>query len=295
MTSSSPQRIRVFDTKTFGLSGYTGVFLIEGPEPVLVDAGTTDSAEALTAWLGDLGVVPSHVVVTHAHYDHVGGLGPLMRVFGAEDLDVLASPATAERLRDPVAANRLYGAEDLTPVHRVRAVQDGEIVRLGDLEMRFIWTPGHSADGLSVHDLTTNTLFPGDLPGDLLWGDTFLPPIAAEDFDEVAYFASMRRVAMLGAGVIALPHFGLFEGEEAGRLLDDQLARYVRWRDVLVGAHAQDGARAVEERVRSLLAGSRFESMPGWERTVSAFAGWCTEGLRHAGLIAEPEPGASRG
>ena len=272
-----------------GLDGFTEVFLIEGKAPVLVDAGTVESGPRLVEWLRRRGIVPRYVVVTHAHHDHVGGIHAIGSEFG-DGVEVLASPVGVERLRDPDLANRLYAPGPIVPVLRARAVTDGEEVNTGDGVLCFHLTPGHSDDSLSVHDRASDTLFVGDLLGDWLWGDTYLPPVASEDFDERAMLESVRKMSWVGARRLALSHGGMFDGEAASKLIGQQTERYERWRESLVGAfqrrrHEEDVAVCVKD----LLAGSRFASLPHWEIVAGAFAAWCLVGYRNAGVIPDRE------
>lgn len=272
-----------------GLEGFTGVFLIEGDAPVLVDAGTVESGPRLVDWLRRHGIVPRYVVVTHAHHDHVGGIHAIVSEFGG-GVEVLASPVGVDRLRDPDFANRLYAPDPIVPVLRARAVTDGEEVNTGDSLLRFHLTPGHSDDSLSVHDRASDTLFVGDLLGDWLWGNTYLPPVASEDFNERAMHTSVRKVARVGARRLALSHGGMFEGEAASNLVGEQTERYEHWREALVGAYLR---RLREEDVaacvQDLLSGSPFALLPHWEAVAGAFAAWCLVGYRNAGLIGNPE------
>jgi glyoxylase-like metal-dependent hydrolase (beta-lactamase superfamily II) len=277
--------VRLFDVRMMGLSEFTGVYLLQGKAPVLVDTGTTSSAEALIDWLRVVGA-PRYVVITHAHHDHIGGLNSVLRAFGTDSIDVIVSETCARRLCDPSEANRIYATEYLAPTSNVRTVREGEELDLGDMCLRFHETPGHSADSLSMHELVSDTLFPGDLPGDSLWGTTILPPNAAEDFDERAYRASMDRMSNVGARCIALAHYGMFVGEEGRELLRRQLDGYETWKRELLGAY--EGRRELSDvavRVRGLLSGSRFASLDDFEQVATAFAHWCMLGYRSAGLV----------
>ncbi len=283
------ERVRVFDTAMMGLDGFTDVFLIEGEAPVLVDAGTVESGPRLVAWLRRHGIVPRYVVVTHAHHDHVGGIHAILSEFG-DGVDVLASPVGVDRLRDPDLANRLYASDPIVPVLRARAVTDGEEVNTGDSFLRFHLTPGHSDDSLSVHDRASDTLFVGDLLGDWLWGETYLPPVASEDFDERAMLDSVRKLARVGARRLALSHGGMFDGEAASNLIGEQTERYERWREALVGAYLRRrNEEDVVACVKDFLAGSRFASLAHWEIVAGAFAAWCLVGYRNAGLVSDPK------
>ena len=86
------------------------------------------------------------ILNSHAHYDHAGGIAALQRASGAI---VAASPDGARALErgepvpeDPQAA---FGASNRFPaVHNVRVVKDGEVLRVGAIEVTAHLTPGHT-------------------------------------------------------------------------------------------------------------------------------------------------------
>jgi len=78
------------------------------------------------------------VVLTHHHYDHVGGLGALVEHFHPK---VLASRKEA-------------GVDD--------TLADGCWLRMGDKDFRVLHTPGHSEDSICLFCPETGTLFSGD-------------------------------------------------------------------------------------------------------------------------------------
>ena len=88
---------------------------------------------------------------THNHPDHTDGNGELARATGARIV-----------------------AHEASRVKKDISVRDGETVHVGSLELKFIHTPGHSPDHLSIFVegklMTGDTLFVGecgriDLPG----------------------------------------------------------------------------------------------------------------------------------
>jgi glyoxylase-like metal-dependent hydrolase (beta-lactamase superfamily II) len=49
------------------------VFFSTKATPTLVDTGFRDTTEAVFDGIGDVGVEPERVIITHGHGDHVGG------------------------------------------------------------------------------------------------------------------------------------------------------------------------------------------------------------------------------
>jgi hydroxyacylglutathione hydrolase len=95
-------------------------------------------------------------LVTHYHPDHVGG-----SLFG---LQIEGLAALLERVAAPVYVNK-HEAEGLKRVAGVqdsdlRRVDDGDTLRLGDLELSFLHTPGHTPGSQCF--LLGNRLIAGD-------------------------------------------------------------------------------------------------------------------------------------
>jgi glyoxylase-like metal-dependent hydrolase (beta-lactamase superfamily II) len=93
-----------------------------------------------------------YVINTHGHYDHTDGNDELRSTFGAK-----------------IVAHKLSKAE-----HDME-VDDGDVIQVGAISIKVIYTPGHTPDGICLLVdgkilLTGDTLFVGecgrtDLPG----------------------------------------------------------------------------------------------------------------------------------
>lgn len=147
--------------RLFGNSWYVGTtglsaVLIASPDGlILLDGGVAESAPLIAANIEKLGFRLDQIkliAVSHAHYDHVGGVAALARASGAE---VLASERSAQALQagtapadDPQAG---FGAKanSFPKVATVRSVADGESVRLGKLAITAHYTPGHTPGATS--------------------------------------------------------------------------------------------------------------------------------------------------
>jgi glyoxylase-like metal-dependent hydrolase (beta-lactamase superfamily II) len=88
------------------------------------------------------GAVPEKVLLTHGHFDHVGGATEL-----AEKLNIpIEGPQEAEmpllqRAETQAASFGMSGVRNVTPDH---FWNDGDEVKIGALTFRAIHTPGHS-------------------------------------------------------------------------------------------------------------------------------------------------------
>jgi hydroxyacylglutathione hydrolase len=128
----------------------TNTYLVGEPggAAFFVDAG--GPLEPLIEAAEREGLEPTHVLLTHHHYDHVVALDALLERWPS--LEVLIHPA--ERDLVPQATG------DLIP---------GEPVRIGDLEVQVLHTPGHTAGMVALvvdgQVFTGDTLFKGSVGG----------------------------------------------------------------------------------------------------------------------------------
>jgi hydroxyacylglutathione hydrolase len=120
----------------------------EGGPAFFVDAG--GPVEPLIEAADRLGVEPTHVLLTHHHYDHVCEVEKLRERWPG--LEVLISAREGELLGE---AAESYGA-----------IEAGDELQFGALTVRALHTPGHTGGMLSL--LVTD----GEGPGVVVTGDT---------------------------------------------------------------------------------------------------------------------------
>ena len=144
---------RVFgNTYSVGFGGLSVALIDTGEGLILVDGAVPQAVPAIEANIRALGFRLEDVKLilsTEPHYDHAGGLAALARDTGAT--------VVAGTLAAPVLAAGQSGADDpqrpwLPPfpaVRDVRAVADGETIRLGDVTVTALATPGHTAGSVS--------------------------------------------------------------------------------------------------------------------------------------------------
>lgn len=97
------------------------------------------------------------ILITHAHFDHIGGAEQLSGLTGVKigvgegDAPALSDPAVnlSERFRPSISSL----SPDLT-------FSDGETITVGDISFKVIFTPGHTVGGVSY--LMGDALFSGD-------------------------------------------------------------------------------------------------------------------------------------
>ena len=155
-------------------------YLVEaGTEVAFIEVGTNSSTPRLMKVLQSRGWKPedvTYVIVTHVHLDHAGGAGSLMQLL--PNATFLVHPYGARHMIDPTkleaGSRAVYGDEmferiygTLIPIEedRVRIMEDGDEVTLGNRQLRFMDTPGHARHHFCVYDSLTNGWFTGDTFG----------------------------------------------------------------------------------------------------------------------------------
>ena len=152
-------------------------------EAAVIDPGA--SGQKIADLLAENGLTLRMILLTHAHYDHIGGLKALHELTGAP---VWVSTADST---DP--AGMSHGRLIFTNTY-----DDGDELTLGSLKIHVIATPGHTPGGVCL------------LAGDWLFsGDTlFAGSCGRTDFqggDSAAMLASLKRLGQLPGDLRVLP------------------------------------------------------------------------------------------
>jgi len=236
--------IRQLDTRFGGWDQITAGFLVEGPQPALVETGARTSVQTVLDALDAAGLGPTDLrwlVLTHIHLDHAGGIGDLARAF--PNATVVVHERGARHLADPTRLvesaarvygemlDTLYGRMQPVPEERLVAAGDGYKVDVGNGRvLTLVDSPGHAKHHHAVLDEHTGTLLVGDAVGVRLPEVGILrPAVPPPDFDLEQAVASLRRFAELKPERVVLTHYGTVPDpmatlDEAERILHDWVA-----------------------------------------------------------------------
>ena len=163
----------------------TNCYLIEDEATgalAVIDPG--DECSALYAEINKRGGELAYVLLTHGHYDHILGVAELCRRYHPT---VCACEAELEVLQK--------GLYNLTSVHNIRLnaftvdrlLKDGDVITLGESEITFLHTPGHTA-GSGCY-LVDGCIFSGDT--------IFCESVGRTDFPTSSITAMKRSAARI--------------------------------------------------------------------------------------------------
>ena len=132
-------------------SVYTNCYLLADEATgaaAVIDPGD-DVTDRVAHLCADNGWTLRGVFLTHGHYDHVGGVTALRRTF--PDVPVYLHPA------DTGGTSQLLPTAGLGNVTLWR---DGDVVKLGELQVEVLHTPGHTPGSVCLR--CRDVLFSGD-------------------------------------------------------------------------------------------------------------------------------------
>ncbi|MFZ3072236.1 MAG: MBL fold metallo-hydrolase [Thermodesulfobacteriota bacterium] len=173
--------------------------------PLDVNCYVVWDKETLSAFIvdpgGDAGVIADevkrrglnikYVINTHGHFDHIGANSEIKTITGAA---VAIHGLDAPLLRTASVQSSFFGLNVVSQPEPDIALEDGEILNAGAIEVGIIHTPGHTKGGISIYIEDEGALFTGDTLFAGSIGRTDLPGGSYDDL-----------ISSINNGILTLP------------------------------------------------------------------------------------------
>jgi glyoxylase-like metal-dependent hydrolase (beta-lactamase superfamily II) len=244
--------------------------LRQGERAAFVDSGTYHCVPRFLQVLTHYGIPRTnvdYVIPTHAHLDHAGGAGELMRQLPQAQL--VAHPRAAPHLIDPsrlIAGTRaVYGEEGFRrrfgevvpiPAERVLEAPDGHVLELNGRRLEFVDSPGHARHHFCIYDARSRGFFTGDTFGisyrefDSDSGAFVFATTTPPQFDPQAWYRTLDRLLAYEPKRMYVTHFGCVE--DVPRLAEDLRRSIQAFSDIAVQADASRGEGSEQMKQRML-------------------------------------------
>ena len=187
---------QVFDNLYYVGARTVSAWLLESDQGLILFDSLYGELTALAInSIRDLGFDPDdirYLIVSHAHYDHVGGARRFQEEFGAvvmmteADWNMVAEPAIDQEYPKPI---------------RHLSASDGSTLNLGRTRLRFFQTPGVTPGVLSTRFTVYDNGYPHDA---FLFGGADLN-VSGSDQTEL-YISSVERIMRLEGIEVNIPN-----------------------------------------------------------------------------------------
>lgn len=167
----------------------------ESGRGVIVDPG--DEPERILAEVRRVGLRPEAILLTHAHFDHVGAVAPLVETL---KLPVYLHPGDLALYQNAAQNAARWGLAIPQPPEPVEPLAEGQQLDFG-LGLLVLFLPGHAPGHVAFY-----------APGHLVSGDVlFRGGIGRYDLpgsDPQALFASLQKLTKLPPQTVVYPGHG---------------------------------------------------------------------------------------
>ncbi|MCK5130143.1 MAG: MBL fold metallo-hydrolase [Clostridiales bacterium] len=144
-------------TGIFGVNTYL-ISEKDSNECIIIDPGGFEKVQqAIT----ENELIPKHILLTHGHFDHIGGLKQIRDTY---HIDVYAHTYSSTAIQDPrlnASANTMISRKEIICDVAENIIEDDQSITLCALEIKAIYAPGHSM-GSMVY-VIDDCVFTGDV------------------------------------------------------------------------------------------------------------------------------------
>lgn len=130
-------------------------------ECVIIDPGCYDDREfqRLKGFIGENGLAPVKLLLTHGHFDHIFGLESVSKEW---NLPVCLHHEDIPQVEGSIEFAASLDLKIKPFTGKYQDLHDGDRIGFGNTFLNVIWTPGHTEGGLCFYNDVEKVLFSGD-------------------------------------------------------------------------------------------------------------------------------------
>jgi glyoxylase-like metal-dependent hydrolase (beta-lactamase superfamily II) len=162
--------IKSFTLGPFQVNNYI-IACEETKKAALIDAAGEDLFK-IEDFLTGNNLKLEFILITHGHLDHVAGADEIQRKFKVPVYINNEDEFLLNLLEEQLS---MYGMLPAKPPKEILDLNDGDIINLGNIEIKVITTPGHSPGGVCFYIPELKKIFTGDTLFEQSVGRTDLP------------------------------------------------------------------------------------------------------------------------
>ncbi len=154
-------KIAKFELSLFGINTYV-VWNPSTGECAIIDPGMINRHEeqALDNFISKNNLKVTHLINTHLHIDHAIGNHYVEDKYGVSTEASKADEFLGQHIKEQA---RMFGIpEKVEDLSISTPLKDGEIIKIGDGELKVLEVPGHSPGGLALYDKADGFVITGD-------------------------------------------------------------------------------------------------------------------------------------
>jgi glyoxylase-like metal-dependent hydrolase (beta-lactamase superfamily II) len=138
-------------------------------------AGVIDpswNGRGIAATAAEKGYSITHILLTHSHFDHVGGLAELKVETNAP---IYIHPEALPMLEQATMAAAFWNVKIAQPPPPDETLAEGQVISVGKLQLEVLFTPGHAPGHVCFYIADHRVLLVGDVLFQQSIGRTDLP------------------------------------------------------------------------------------------------------------------------